>query len=308
MPLPFVTLDVFTDRRFAGNPLAVVFGGEGLDTAQMQAIAGEFNLSETVFVMPPEREVHAARIRIFTPRNELPFAGHPTVGTAIAIAQKRAADAGADLSPSLIVMEAKIGLLRVGVRGGVGAAPFAEFDLPKLPDVEAGGDGALDHEAIATALGLISSDLGCQNHTPVRADAGVPYTFVPVQSVETLAKINLNLKAWSEAFGGDGHNAAFVYAKAAHPGGPDIQARMFAPDLGVTEDPATGSAVAGLSGVIRHFDRPRPGTHNYEIAQGIEMGRPSRIALSLEVADGGGLANVRIGGQAVAVASGVLAI
>ncbi len=303
MPLPFTTLDVFTQDRFAGNPLAVVREAEGLSDAQMQTIAREFNLSETVFVMPPERPVHSAKVRIFTPRNELPFAGHPTIGTAIALAALKAPDTSG-VHEAIVALEENIGPVRVGVRFKDGEAPFAEFDVPKLP--ENLGE-APSKERIADALDLLPSEIGFQNHKPTRYGAGVPYTFVPVSSRAALDRARANMQAWSAAFGSSGHNAAFVYTRETVHRDHYVNARMFAPGSGIMEDPATGSAAAAFAAVIHRFEGPPAGWHRRVIEQGYAMGRPSKLVVSLEV-DSGQLETVRIGGHAVAISTGLLTV
>jgi trans-2,3-dihydro-3-hydroxyanthranilate isomerase len=169
MQLPFHTLDVFSDRRFGGNPLAVVLDADGLDKERMQVIAGEFNLSETVFVQRPINPAHSARIRIFTPAAEVPFAGHPTVGTATLLAELRAPSLGGD-HDALVALEENIGLVRVGVRLRRGQAAFAEFDAPKLPE-ETGVMPPV--ERLAAALSLIPSEISWANHRPTRFSAGL---------------------------------------------------------------------------------------------------------------------------------------
>ncbi|MEM7776000.1 MAG: PhzF family phenazine biosynthesis protein [Pseudomonadota bacterium] len=303
MKLRFATLDVFTETRFAGNPLAVVHDADGLSDEQMQAVAREFNLSETVFVMAPERPVHAAKIRIFTPAAELPFAGHPTVGTAIHLAALKRQDAEA-AHEAIIALEEKIGTVRVGVRFAPDRAPFAEFDVPQLPQ-EIGEAPSV--ERIADALDLLPSEIGFQNHKPARYSAGVPFTYVPVVSREAIARARPNMQAWSAAFGSAGHNAAYVYTREAVHATSSFHARMFAPGGGIYEDPATGSAAAGFASVVMRFDTPMEGWHRRIIEQGYEMGRPSEIVLSLEVQQNK-LETVRIGGGAVSVTEGTIEV
>lgn len=298
--LTFHTLDVFTDQRFEGNPLAVVLEADSLDDARMQAIAREFNLSETVFVRKPENPAHTASVRIFTPVGELPFAGHPTVGTAALLAELRATGLGSTRD-ALVVLEERIGLVRVGVRMAANQAPFAEFDLPKLP--QPSGE-ATSIEQIAAALDLLTSEIGFANHRPVLYSAGVPYTLVPVASLEAIAKARMNLSAWSAAFGPDRLNAAaYLYCRETLRSSSSLHARMFVPGIG--EDPATGSAAAALAGALARFDTPPDGFHRRVIEQGFEMGRPSLITLSIEM-EAQALHNVRIGGHAVRVSEGRL--
>ena len=296
MLLPYHVLDVFTEERFSGNPLAVVLDADSLDGAHMQRIAREFNLSETVFVLRPEHAAHTARVRIFTPANELPFAGHPTVGTAVLLAVIRAPEP-AGRGDALIVLEEGIGSVRVGVRLRPGAAPYAEFDAPKLP-AEAGTLAPADR--LAAALGLIPSEIGFENHRPTKYGAGNVFAFVPVASLDAIGKARVASPHWDGALQGQG---AFLYCRQTVHTKSSFHARMFAPDLGVPEDPATGSAAAAFAGVVHRFDALPDGTHKRIIEQGYEMGRPSAIAVTVEVGLGK-LAAVRIGGHAVRVAEG----
>ena len=297
----FVTLDVFTATALSGNPLAVVLDGAGLETERCQAIAREFNLSETVFVLPPEKPIHSAKIRIFTPQRELPFAGHPTVGTAVLLAEERVGRVERE-TDLLIVLEEGIGPVRTAVMVKPDGPSMAWIDVPQLPRI---GSGVLDKEAIASALGLTNSEIGFENHRLSRYDAGMPFTFVPVRDLSVLRKLVPNGAAWKEAFGGEGANGAFVYCRETVSRQHHFHARMFAPGLGVGEDPATGSAAAAFAGVIAAFDEPRQGTHRFCLEQGYEMGRPSQILLEIDLkADA--IEAVRVGGTAVRVSQGTL--
>jgi trans-2,3-dihydro-3-hydroxyanthranilate isomerase len=292
--------DVFTARPLAGNPLAVVLDSGGLSGEDMQAIAREFNLSETVFVMPPRLAAHTAYIRIFTPMTELPFAGHPTIGTAIQLAGERISGPAADCD-ALIVLEEEIGSVRVGVAGRHGHAPYAEFDVPKLPAPL----GVPSHDdRIAAALGLAPHEIGFANHRPTQYEAGPAFTFVPLRDLETIGRAQPVMPHWDEAFGAAG-GKAFLYCRETIQHNASFHARMFAPTTGVPEDPATGSAVAAFSAAIHRFDQLPEGTSEYVIEQGIEMGRPSEIKLEVEVA-GRQLKRVRIGGYACLVMRGKL--
>jgi trans-2,3-dihydro-3-hydroxyanthranilate isomerase len=292
--------DVFTSKPFAGNPLAVVLDAGGLDTEAMQAIAREFNLSETVFVLPARLPAHTAYIRIFTPFTELQFAGHPTVGAAIQLADDRISGAAADCD-ALIVLEEGIGSVRVGVVGRRGHAPYAEFDVPKLPEL-AGGPAHDDR--IAAALGLAPQEIGFANHKPTQYDAGTAFTFVPVRDLEAIRRAQIVASHWDDAFRGSS-GKVFVYCHETIQHNAAYHARMFAPSVGVPEDPATGSAAAALSAVIQRFDQLPEGTSEFLIEQGIEMGRPSEIKLEIEV-DGRKLKRVRIGGYACLIMRGKL--
>ena len=305
MALTYHILDVFTERRFGGNPLAVVLGADALSGEEMQKIAGEFNLSETVFVLQSERPAHSAKMRIFTPRSEIPFAGHPTIGTATLLAELQANNPGTNgEKDALIVLEQGIGTVRVGVRLKDGAPAFAEFDAPKLP-APAGALPPVD--VLAAGLGLMPSEVGFENHKPLCFAAGNTFAFVPVATLEAIRKARVNGSHWERAFDQQGVVGAYLYTRQCEHTGHAFHVRMFAPQMGVPEDPATGSAAIGLAGAVHHFDRPRDGTHRRMVEQGYEMGRPSQIALTL-VVSGGTLATVRIGGASARVASGTIEI
>jgi trans-2,3-dihydro-3-hydroxyanthranilate isomerase len=301
MRFPYAVYDVFTDVPLAGNPLAVVFDAGPLDTEQMQAVAREFNLSETVFILPAADPRHSARIRIFKPLRELPFAGHPTVGAAIAIAE-RARFSGAVIQ----VLEEEVGPVRTVVTLDGEKAAFAEFDLPRLPEPV-----ALDPDpaGVAAALGLDPQEIGFENHRIAAWSAGVPYVMVPVSGLAAVARIGLDARAWLGLLpaGGAMRVAPFVYCRESLGHDSAFHARMFAPWDGIAEDPATGSAVAAFAGQIRRFDQPVDGPSHFWIEQGVEMGRPSRIRLEIDVR-AGAIEAARIGGSAVMTAEGHLAI
>lgn len=297
----FHTLDVFTSEAFTGNPLAVVPDADGLSDEGMQRIAREFNLSETVFVLPPENAGHSAKVRIFTPARELPFAGHPIVGTAILLAWLRRGQPKRE-EDAIIALETGAGPVRVGVRLKPGEAPFAEFDVPKIPKEDA---GVAPDDRLAAALGLAPNDVGFENHFPTRFSSGVPFTFVPVRDLDAVSRAMPVMQHWEDAFGDGDHPNAFIYCRQTIHQDALFHARMFAPAMGVPEDPATGSAVAAFSGVIVKFDEPTDGIHAGSIEQGYEMGRPSDIFHEIEVV-GGRLTKVRIGGHAVIVMEGAL--
>ena len=294
----FFTLDVFTDTPLAGNPLAVVLDSEGLDDARMQAMAAEFNLSETVFVFEPRNPINTASVRIFTPARELPFAGHPTVGTAALLAYVRSADALA-VQDVTIVLEERVGDIVCVVQHRTGHEIAAHFELPKLPErLDAAPPS---RAAIAEGVGLAPEDIGFDRHEPSLYSAGAPYLFIPVRSLEAIGRARPGAMSWA---GKDGP-AAYLYTKEVVEPGSAYHARMFGGGWGVTEDPATGSAAAAFAGVALAFDRPGDGDQRLTIEQGFEMGRPSRIALGFAV-EGGMLRSASIGGSAVIVSSGAL--
>ena len=294
----FAIYDVFSDRTMAGNQLGVVLDCDGLETAQMQAIAREFNFSETVFLMPPEDPAHTARMRIFVPNNELPFAGHPTVGGAIAAARERGLEA---VGPGIVVLEENVGPVRCAVRFG-DVQPYVEFDMPVLAQSCAGPD---NKEAIAAALSIDPQEIGFENHVISNYDAGLPYTLVPVRDLSALAAAKPVLGIWNEGFGVHDHNSAYVYCRETKGHDNHFRARMFAPDAGIPEDPATGSAVACLAGALIEFDEILDGLHTCRIEQGVEMGRPSLITLEIELRKGQYVGG-RIGGYAAQFASGTI--
>jgi trans-2,3-dihydro-3-hydroxyanthranilate isomerase len=293
----FVTLDVFTTKRFAGNPLAVVLDPDGLDAAAMQSIAREFNLSETVFVVPPTDGSHRAGLRIFTPGRELPFAGHPTVGTAVLLGR---IDGGAKMRE--FVLEEQIGLVRCRVELTGQDSGRATFDIPRLPEQV----GTVpDAATLAAALSIGSGDLGFANYTASRWSAGNPFTIVPVRGLEVMARCRPDMAHFSAALGGDDFSAPFVVCGETAEAGNTFHARMFAPGVGVAEDPATGSAAAAFAGYLAAHGGYRDGDHLARIEQGYEMGRPSLMELTLKVA-GGKLTGASIGGSAVVVTEGMI--
>ncbi len=299
----YAIYDVFTSKRLEGNPLAVVFGADGLSDAAMQAIAQEFNLSETVFIHRPASAAHSARLRIFTPAHELPFAGHPTVGAAVAIAEDLHGNSDRRLD-LMQLLEEQVGPVRAAVRLKPGEATFAEFDLPRKPiRLEA----RFDKEAIADALSLKVTQLGFENHAISFWSAGVPFVMLPLHDIAAVAAVEFNPERWERlAPLAEGRlAAAYLYCRGGINHMARFHARMFAPEMSIGEDPATGAAAAALAGAINLFDELVDGHHSILIEQGVEMGRPSFIHLHLDVT-GGRISNARIGGHAVKIAGGEL--
>ena len=296
----FFTLDVFAREALAGNPLAVVVDAEGLDAMQMQKIAREFNLSETVFVLPARNPINTARVKIFTPATELPFAGHPTVGTAVLLASLRAPElaGGGDLA---IVLEEQVGDIHCTVRLARAGASYAYFALPLLPEKI----GEADATALAAALSLAADDIGFDGHRPTVYSAGAPFCFVPVAGAKEIARAAPRLDLLADAVAGA--RGAFLYTSETLDHDHAVRARMFGAGLGVAEDLATGSACAAFAGVAMEFERAEDGEHALVIEQGYEMGRPSLITLGMSV-EQGRLVAATIGGHAVRVAEGMLAL
>jgi len=293
MQLEFVTVDVFTDRRFGGNPLAVVPHAEGLSTEQMQAIANEFNLSETTFVLPPKDVAHTAEVRIFTPKREMLFAGHPNVGTAFVVGRRRGSNAP-------LVFEEKAGLVPLDLldEGGtiVGARLTAPQPLKRGAEVAA--------EIVAEACGLAAEEIETGRHIPCVAGCGTVFLFAEVRSRQALERALPRADVFRRHLPVDGAIGIHLYLRDGEDG-IDIRARMFAPGYGVTEDPATGSANVALVGLVASLD-PAPGLSlNLRIAQGVEMGRPSLLEASAEKR-GGVVVETRIGGRCVPVMAGTI--
>lgn len=304
--------DVFTDKPLTGNPLAIVHDADGLDDAAMLAIAREFNLSETVFVTPPLNPVHTAALRIFTPDYELDFAGHPTVGTAVALAYKNC-EGHAPQTDLIMTLEEKVGPVRIAVhykdageKQSGNSAAFAEFDLPRLPERL---NITVEKEMAAAALRLNTHEIGFENHVPSVWTAGKPYVLVPVKNMIAAAKVVVDPAFVEDHMQMvDGRAIPFyIYTRETRLYESNYHARMFTSGKHIYEDPATGSAVAAFAGVIHAFDRPVDGLTQLWIEQGIQMGRPSRIRLELDVTRKK-LTGARIGGNAVKVAEGYLQV
>ena len=286
----FETYDVFTSEKFAGNQLAVILDGEGLSTEEMQTITREFNLSETTFVLPPEDSKNTARVRIFTLGYEMPFAGHPTVGTSVAIARARG------LTGSLS-LELNAGIFPIALDMS-GDVPRAQFENPNLPK-EIGNAPSADSLEVAFSLkkGAIDRD----GHKPRRIGAGVEYIYT-CASLDAVRAARLNSAAFDE-LKIDDTVGVYLYAKGGEATDATYHARMFAPNAGIPEDPATGSAAAGFPGQIALSEGIEDGDNHWVIEQGFEMGRPSRIHATVN-GSGGAIKSVRIGGGAVHVQSG----
>lgn len=291
MKLDYTLLDVFTTERLSGNPLAVVTRADGLHDDQMQRIAAEFNLSETVFIKRPQAERHTAAVRIFTPQVELPFAGHPTVGAAVVL--------GLETKMSAIRLEEQIGVITCVIERLDRRTGNARFALPRLPEP---AGTAPDRRHIAAALGIETDDIGFATHHPSVYSAGVIFYLVPVKAPAVLRRVTPDRRGWAEIFP-LGHNSVYVYCETPDEQGNDYAARMFAPGMGLGEDPATGAAAAALIGQLA-ADAPA-GQTEYRLRQGLEMGRPSLISMQIRK-DGDTLVHGGIGGSAVIVGQGSL--
>jgi trans-2,3-dihydro-3-hydroxyanthranilate isomerase len=287
MPHRYQILDVFTDTPLTGNPLAVVFDADGLEHDRMQAIAAEFNLSESIFVAAPKDPANTASARIFTPKAELPFAGHPTVGATVALAG----------SGGTVRLELPAGLVVATVEPARGAAHRSGFAAPRVPAIVGAAPAPA---ALAAMLGLTEAVIGWGGLAPCRATAGPNFTMVPVADALALERARGDAAAMAATLGTD---FTSVYLFTGHPDG-SFQARMFAPLTGIPEDPATGSAAVALAAVLAAAGRADG--REIVIRQGAEMGRPSTLRITPDVADAGRLAGVRLAGEAVTVADGTL--
>lgn len=289
----FVTCDVFTDRVFSGNPLAVLIDAIGLDDQAMQAIAREFNFSETTFVTPAADKKNTARVRIFTPSKEMPFAGHPTVGTAFVLAS-----IGAAGSASELLLEENVGPVPVRIeRDNDGCVVRCTFTSPRLPErVEA---VPLSRSAVARMLQLAEDQILDEAEV---WSCGVPYLLVPIASSDALMRAQLDLTRWRQTLSGFVTQEVYPVAQIDQ---STWRVRMFAPGAGVAEDPATGSAAAALAGwLIRQQPSPAA-TRRWTVLQGEALGRPSRIELEADLRDGVAHA-VRVGGASMMVSEGVM--
>ncbi|AUH33901.1 PhzF family phenazine biosynthesis protein [Paracoccus tegillarcae] len=284
--LDFYICDVFTDRPFTGNPLAIVMDAGALSTAQMQTIARQFNLSETIFVMPPRDPAHTARVRIFFPTAEIPFAGHPTIGCALHLAS------GRDMQ---IMLEEEAGLVPVTIKGGV-----AQFVAPKLPVAH---PGHAEPDLIAGALDLPVAALGFDNHSVGIWQGGPAFLYLPLASLDDLARARPIEPHWSRLMEAAQVDSAYLYTRDTD----GYRARMLSPSAGIPEDPATGSASALLAAQLLAAGELVEGENTIALRQGIEMGRPSQIGLTA-VTSGGALTEIRISGTAVPIAEGRIAI
>lgn len=295
MSLAFVTCDVFTRARYSGNPLAVVRGADGLTDAAMQRIAAEFNLSETIFVQVPDDPAHTAKVRIFTPTGELPFAGHPTIGCAILLAEE--AGGPGDFA-TVVTLEERAGIVPVAVRRAAGVAD-ATLTAPVVP---VAGVARVSAEEAAAALALDPSEIGFGGHRPGLAEGGPRFVLVPVRDLDVLGRARPDGAGFAALEERCGTGAVYLYTPAREAG---YRARMFAPGIGIPEDPATGSAAVCLAAHLDACGALEDGTTGLVLHQGVEMGRPSRLSLGIDRA-GGALTAVRVGGGAVRVSEGML--
>jgi len=299
MKLNFVTVDVFTGTQFAGNPLGVVLNAEGLSGGQMQAIAAEFNLAETTFVLPPKDPANTAEVRIFTPRYEMPFAGHPNIGTAFALA-RAGTSYGRAINGDKVVFEEKAGIVPISIHKDGARVTGARLASPQPLTIGA----EIPAELIASACSLSPDDIETRHHRPCIASCGVPFILAELKGRARLAAASARSDAFMNDISKQPATSIMIYTQVSE-AGLDIRARMFAPHHGIPEDPATGSANVALIGLLAKL-RPEPDLRLAKtIAQGVEMGRPSLLQAEAVKSDGIVTATY-IGGSCVPVMAGTI--
>lgn len=298
----FLTADIFTSVRFGGNQLAVLPDARGLTTEQMQAITREFNYAESTFVFPPDDPAHTRRVRIFTPGEEVPFAGHPTVGTAFVLASIGEIPLAGEATR--IVFEEGVGPVPVLIRASGGVPSFCQLSVARLPEIFPPLPG---REVLAPMLSLEVDDLLDGVFHPQAVSCGLPFSFVPVRSRAAVSRIRFRTDLWERTLAGTPHHMVMAFALEAEHAGHDVRARMFAPGVSVPEDPATGSACAALGGYLAARRPETDATLRWIVEQGYEIGRPSQVHVEADKA-GGSITGIRVGGASVLVSEGRITV
>jgi trans-2,3-dihydro-3-hydroxyanthranilate isomerase len=299
--LRYHLVDVFTDRAFGGNPLAVFTNGRGIQPQLMQSIAKELNLSETTYVLPPEDSENDYRVRIFTPASELPMAGHPTIGTSFILAREHMIEIGAE--ESTIKLEEVVGTIPVTLNFKDGQPDLIWMQQP-LPIF---GPRFEDAGLIAEMLSIAPEAIATEWPIEV-VSCGVPFLYVPLKDLESIRAIRLRFDVWERALRDSGVSEVFVFTKETELDGSSVHSRMFAPGLGIAEDPATGAASGPLGCyLVRHEVFPLTQKAEFTSEQGIEMGRPSIIKIIIEQ-EAGEFKRVRVGGQCRFMGEGYLEV
>jgi trans-2,3-dihydro-3-hydroxyanthranilate isomerase len=300
MDIGFVTLDVITSRTLGGNPLAVIPDARGLTTEQMQAITAEFNYSESTFVLPPEDPANTARVRIFDPMHEMPFAGHPNVGTAVALA--RSGEVFGKAIGDSVRFEEEVGLVEIDILRDGGSPTGARFTAPG-----AASFGPMsEEEAIANVAGLEISEINSARHMPQLVTLGIGFVFVELTDEAALGHCAPRLDMFKTHLPIETTDGLYVYVRSQDGDGIRVRSRMFAPMHGIVEDPATGSAAAMLGALLGKLE-PRTEDLTVTIDQGVEMGRASRIDVGVRRSVDG-VEAVTVGGNAVQVMRGVVTL
>ena len=296
MKYRYYTCDVFTETRFGGNQLAVLPEAVGLSTQQMQQIAREFNFSETTFVFPA-RAGHTRHVRIFTPAREIPFAGHPNVGTAFVLAS--AGEFGQIKSSLTVTFEEEGGLVSVAIHEAVGKVTSCELTAPQPLSF----GKTLPVELVAAAISIDTKDVVTKTHSPQVASVGLPFIMAELTDRSVLERARINMSGFKALAAEDVMPDVYLYIRSSDDF--DIRARMFAPLSGVPEDPATGSANCALAGLLAHYNEKSNGSFSWRIAQGVEMGRPSTLIARAEKKNGVVQAT-HIGGASVLISEGAI--
>lgn len=294
MNYAYFICDVFTERQFGGNQLAVFPHASGLSSGQMQAIAREFNFAETTFVLPAQQG-HSRQVRIFTPGRELPFAGHPNIGTAFILVSQGLA--GNPQTNTLLEFEEGAGIVPVTVQPDEQGRLLCELTAPQLVTL----GSALDVSLVAKALSIGVDDIVTRNHAPQTASVGLPFVMVELRDRSVLERARVNAEGCEQLAALGIMPELHLYVRSADEF--DIRARMFAPDLGVPEDAATGSANCALAGLLAALEPVENAELKWRIAQGVEMGRPSLLLASADKRDGQ-VSAIRIAGYCALFARG----
>jgi trans-2,3-dihydro-3-hydroxyanthranilate isomerase len=295
----FVTADVFTSRAFGGNQLAVFPDAAGIPEELLLPITREFNFSETTFCYPPSSPAYTRRVRIFTPGGEVPFAGHPTVGTAHTLVAIGAVPIVGETGE--LILEEGVGPVKVTVRMEGGTPVFAQLSVAKLPEI---GPQPPSRGALAEILSLGTSDLGF-THGPQAVSCGLPFLIVPARDVAAVSQSRLRVERWESTLRNYWARDVLIFAPDPSGGPTHFRARVFVPGFNVPEDPATGSACACLAGYLATRAAERDGTLRWTVDQGVEMGRPSRLELEADKKDGA-ITAIRVGGSTVMMTRGSL--
>jgi trans-2,3-dihydro-3-hydroxyanthranilate isomerase len=296
----FVTVDVFTDQAFGGNQLAVFPDARAIPEELLLPITREFNYSETTFCYPPDDAAHTRRVRIFTPGGEVPFAGHPTVGTAHVLVATGAVKAKGDAVE--LVLEEGVGPVPVRVELESGAPVFSQLSVAKLPEI---GPQPPSRGVLAEILSLEAGDIGFGGQGPQAISCGLPFLIVPVRDVAAVSRSRIRMERWEQTLQSSWARDVMVFAADAEVGKGHYRARVYVPGFNVPEDPATGSANACLAGYLALRSTERDASFEWTVDQGVEMGRPSRLRLEAEKA-AGAVTAIRVGGASVIVSEGTM--
>ncbi|SFM15401.1 PhzF family phenazine biosynthesis protein [Pelosinus propionicus] len=300
MQYQYIKADVFTDILFSGNQLAVFPNAEGLDDKTMQLIAREFNLSETVFVFPPANRNNTRKLRIFTPGTELPFAGHPTIGTAFILAVTGEIPLRGEITE--IVFEEGVGDINVSITSKDGNPSFSQLSAGMLPKF---GPAAPAVEEIAKVLSLSVSDITSTEHSPQAISCGVPFLFVPVNDLQAIKRAKVNLSEWERVLSNYWAPHLYIFTTQTERPESSFHARMFAPAMGIAEDPATGAAATAFAGYLGSRIAEGNTTYTCTIEQGFEMDRSSLIQVTLHKEDNR-VTSIKVGGMSVLVGQGFI--